>query len=86
MFWYILEDARGRMEDDTMVVHCGDDFTLETLNCPEVSQVIRDVTGEKLGRPVTVRFVVGGKDDGPPVDKLDDLIRAGSKYKEFTVK
>jgi len=86
MYWYFLEDARGVMEEDTMVVHCGDDLTLETLNCPEVSQVIRDVTGGKLGRPVTVRFVLGGMDQVPQADKLDELIRAGSRYKEFSVK
>ena len=85
MFWYILDDAKGVLEGDQMVVHCGDDFTLETLNCAEVSQVIRDVTGEKLGRPVTVRFVVGGMDAVPQTDKLDDLIRAGKKYPEFKV-
>ena len=86
MFWYVMDDAKGVMEEDSMVVHCGDDFTLETLNCPEVSQVIRDVTGRKLGRPVTVRFVVGGIDQLPKADKLDELISNGGKYKEFTVK
>jgi len=86
MYGYFLDDARGVMEEDTMVVHCGDDFTMENLNCADVTQVIQDVTGKKLGRPVTVRYVVGGMDQVPQVDKLDELIRTGSKYKEFTVK
>ena len=86
MYWSILNDARGILEGDVMVVHCGDDFTMETLDCPAVTQAIQDVTGAKLGRPISVRFVVGGMDQLPKVDKLDELIRTGQKYPEFKVK
>ena len=81
-----LDDARGVLEEDRMVVHCADEFVLENLDAPEVRKVIQDVTSQKLGRPVAVHFVVGGMDAVPETDKLDDLIRAGSKYPEFTVK
>lgn len=81
-----LDDARGVLEGDRMVVHCADEFVLENLDAPEVRKVIQDETSKKLGRPMTVRFVVGGMDAAPPADKLDELIRAGSKYPEFTVK
>ncbi len=85
MFWYMLDDADGTLEDGTMVVRCGDELTMETLNCPEVVQVIQKVTEEAVGEPIAVRFLLG---DGSarPVDKLEELIRQGSKFDTFTVK
>ena len=85
MYWFMLDDAHGTLEGDEMVVHCGDGLTLESLNCAEVSSVISGVTSEKLGKSIRVRFAL---DDGsaPPVDKLDELIRQGSKFDSFTVK
>ncbi len=85
MFWYMLDDARGAMEDGALVVRCGDELTMESLNSPEAVKVIQAVTEEKLGRPVTVRFIM---DDGSaqPVDKLEELIRQGSRFENFTVK
>ena len=85
MYWFMLDDARGTLEGDEMVVRCGDELTLESLNCPEVSGVISQVTGEKLGRPVRVRFAMGGGET-PPADKLEELIRQGSRFDSFTVK
>ena len=85
MYWFMLDDARGTLEGDELVVRCGDELTLESLNCPEVAQVLRSVTGEKLGQPVRVRFAM---DDGnaPAVDKMEELIRRGQKYDSFVVK
>ena len=76
MYQLMLDDARGAVEDGVMVVRCGDGLTLESLNCPEVQEVIRAVTGEKLGQAVQVRFVLGDKDsqDPRPADKLEELI------------
>lgn len=85
MYWFMLDDARGTLEGDEMVVRCGDELTLESLNCPEVSGVIGQVTGEKLGRPIRVRFAMGGGEI-PPEDKLEELIRQGSRFDSFTVK
>ena len=85
MYWFMLDDARGTLEGDELVVRCGDELTLESLDCPEVAQVLRSVTGEKLGQPVRVRFAM---DDGsaPAVDKMEELIRRGQKYDSFVVK
>ena len=85
MYWFMLDDAHGVLEGDEMVVRCGDALTLESLNCEEVSSVISGLTGEKLGKAIRVRFAL---DDGsaPPVDKLDELIRQGSKFDSFIVK
>ena len=87
MYWYLLDDASGALEEGVMVVRCNDDFTLETLNCPEVAQVIQTVTGQRLGQSVGVRFVLGSKTAAPAQqDKLEELIRQGSRYDSFTVK
>ena len=87
MYWYLLDDASGALEEGVMVVRCNDDFTLETLNCPEVAQVIQTVTGQRLGQSVGVRVVLGSKTAAPAQqDKLEELIRQGSRYDSFTVK
>ncbi len=85
LYWYMLDDASGVLEGDDLVVRCGDQLTLESLNCPEAVEVLQTVTGEKLGRPVRVRFVVGSEDK-QPADRLDDLIQRGNKFDSFTVK
>ena len=88
MYQFMLDDARGTLEGDMLVVRCGDDLTLETLDCPAVTEVLKSVTGDYLGRTVGVRYLLsGGKNDpAPQVDKLDELIRQGRNYDSFTVK
>ena len=87
MYQFMLDDARGTLEGDVLVVRCGDDLTLETLDCPAVTEVLKSVTGEFLGRPVTVRYrLSGGKNDpAPQADKLEELIRQGKHYDSFKV-
>ena len=85
MYWFMLDDARGTLEGDVLVVRCGDELTLESLNCPEVAQVLGNVTGEKLGKQIRVRFAMDAGDT-PPADKLEELIRRGGKYDSFVVK
>ncbi len=85
MYWYMLDDARGELEGDMLVVRCGDEITIETLDSQNVKDVISDVTGQKLGKKISVRFVL---DSGAAqkTDKLDELIRRGSRYDSFVVK
>ena len=85
MYWFMLDDARGTLEGDELVVRCGDELTLESLNCPEVAQVLGNVTGEKLGKQIRVRFAMDAGDTRP-ADKLEELIRRGGKYDSFVVK
>ena len=87
MYQFMLDDARGTLEGDLLTVHCGDDLTLETLDCDAVTKVLASVTGEHLGRPVRVRYILSGKNDPLPAeDKLEELIRRGKNYDSFTVK
>lgn len=85
MYWYMLDDASGTLEGDELVVRCGDGLTLESLNSPEVAEVLRAVTEEKVGMPLRVRFTMGGG-QAAPEDKLEELIRQGSRFEGFRVK
>ena len=87
MYQFMLDDARGTLEGDLLTVRCGDGLTLESLDCEAVTKVLASVTGERLGRPVRVRYILGSKDDPLPAeDKLEELIRRGKNYDSFTVK
>ena len=87
MIRVMLDDACGDLQGDVMVVHCGDDLTRDSLDCPPVAQVLCGVTGEYLGRSIQVRFIIGKADKAiSGEDRLEALIRAGSKFDSFTVK
>ena len=85
MYWYMLDDARGVLEDGVLTVSCGDDLTYETLSGPDASAVIREVAVQRLGEGIDVRFVLGGETPSGE-DRLEDLIRRGSKFDSFVVK
>ena len=87
MHQFMLDDAWGELDGDMLVVRCGDDLTLESLNCAAVIDVLQSVTRSRLGRPIAVRFALAGAE---PVqqqapDKLEELIRRGSKLDGFKV-
>ncbi len=87
MYRVMMEDASGALEGDVLLVRCGDDFTRDALDCPEVIQVFSEVTGEYLQRKIQVRFMVGKADKAiTGEERLEALIRAGSKFDSFTVK
>ncbi len=83
MYWYMLDDAHGVVQDGVMTIACGDELTCESLREAEPSGVIREVTRQRLGVDVSLRFVLG---EVPERDKLDELIRRGRKFDSFTVK
>lgn len=85
MYWYMIDDARGVLDGDELTVYCGDDLTMDTLKEPAVVDVIQSVTAEKAGHEVRVRFLIDSG-EAAPEDKLDELIRQGSKFDSFTVK
>ncbi len=86
MYQFMLDDACGHMEGDALIVYCGDDLTHDTLDCPAVIEALANVTGQHLGRTVSVRFVIGKSDQQSGEDKMEALIRTASKFENFTVK
>lgn len=88
MYWFMLDDAEGTMDGDMLVVHCGDDLTMDTLNVDTVTDVLKAVTSEKLGRAVGVRYTLEKPSAAAqaPRDRMEDLIQTGSKFETFVVK
>ena len=84
MYWYMLDDACGVLEDGVMTVHCGDELTCESLSGEEPSGVIREVIRQRLGLDAQLRFVLGAARSN--ADKMEELVRRGSKFDSFTVK
>ena len=86
MYQFMLDDACGSMEGDVLVVRCGDDLTRDSLDCPAVIEALSSVTGQHLGKAVSVRFVIGKGDEQAGEDRMNALIRTASKFDNFTIK
>lgn len=55
-----LNQASGTLEGDILTVTCANDLVKQQLSRKAVEDVLREVTGAHVGRPVQVRFSVGG--------------------------
>ena len=77
--------AKGRLSGDVLTVYCADDSQKHMLDTPAVTQVLSEVTGQSVGRSVTVRFALGVP-EGEKHDKMQDLLRMGGKFDGFTIK
>ena len=78
--------ADGRLANGVLTVYCPTAVTKAMLDTEAVAAVLREVTGQSVGRAVAVRFVVGEPDDGKKRDKFQDLLRMGSKFDNFNIK
>ena len=78
--------ADGRLANGVLMVYCPTAVTKAMLDTEAVAAVLREVTGQSVGRAVAVRFVVGEPEDGKKRDKFQDLLRMGSKFDNFNIK
>ena len=78
--------ADGRLANGVLTVYCPTAVTKAMLDTEAVAAVLREVTGQSVGRAVAVRFVVGEPEDGPKREKFQDLLRMGSKFDNFNIK
>ena len=78
--------ADGRLVNGVLTVYCPTTVTKAMLDTEAVAAVLREVTGQSVGRAVAVRFVVGEPEDGKKRDKFQDLLRMGSKFDNFNIK
>ena len=78
--------ADGRLANGVLTVYCPTAVTRAMLDTEAVAAVLREVTGQSVGRAVAVRFVVGEPEDGKKRDKFQDLLRMGSKFDNFNIK
>ena len=78
--------ADGRLANGVLTVYCPTAVTKAMLDTEAVAAVLREVTGQSVGRAIAVRFVVGEPEDGKKRDKFQDLLRMGSKFDNFNIK
>lgn len=75
----------GRVKDDVLTVYCPMEIQKSQLDQKSVTNVLEDVTSASLGRRIAVRFEVG-EPAGAKRDRMQDLLRMGSTFGNFTVK
>ncbi len=78
--------AKGVMENGAMVVYCPSEMEKKMLDTDDVEMVLRSVTGGAIGRDVSVRFTVGTVESDETKDPMQELLKLGSKFDNFTVK
>lgn len=78
--------AQGEVKDGVLTVYCASDVQRTMLEQKAVTDVLADVTSRAVGQEVTVRFVTGQRPGAQKRDKMQDLLRMGSKFDNFTVK
>ena len=64
-----LNMATGVFRDDTLTILCQNDFVKDSLDNQSVLSVLREVTANHVGHPVTVELTVGSAPKKPADDK-----------------
>ncbi len=77
--------AKGVMENGVLVVYCPSEMEKKMLDTDDVERVLASVTGGAIGREVSVRFTVGTV-KREEKDPMQELLKLGSKFDNFTVK
>ena len=78
--------AQGEVKDGLLTVYCTTDVQKNMLDQQAVIDVLSDVTSRAVGQGIRVRFLVGQRPGAKKHDKMQDLLRMGSKFDNFTVK
>ena len=77
--------TQGVLSGGVLTVYCPSEIHKSCLDDPAVIGVISELMSPIVGQAVTVRFEVGAAPDDHH-DKMNDLVRMGSKFGGFTVK
>ena len=77
--------TQGVLNDGVLTVYCPSEIHKARLDDPAVVAVINELMAPIVGQALTVRFVVGAAPDDHH-DKMNDLVRMGSKFGGFTMK
>ncbi len=78
--------AQGDVKDDLLTVYCSTEVQKSMLDQKVVTDVLQEVTSRAVGREIRVRFLVGERPGAKKRDRMQDLLRMGSKFDNFTVK
>ena len=82
----VIGMAQGDVKDDLLTVYCSTEVQKSMLDQKVVTDVLSEVTSRAVGREIRVRFLVGERPGAKKRDKMQDLLRMGSKFDNFTVK
>ena len=78
--------AEGEVKDGLLTVYCTTEVQKAMLDQQVVIDVLADVTSRAVGQEIRVRFLVGPRPGAKKRDRMQDLLRMGSKFDNFTVK
>ena len=78
--------AEGEVKDGLLTVYCATEVQKAMLDQQVVIDVLSDVTSRAVGQEIRVRFLVGARPGAKKRDRMQDLLRMGSKFDNFTVK
>ena len=78
--------AEGEVKDGLLTVYCTTEVQKAMLDQQVVIDVLSDVTSRAVGQEIRVRFLVGPRPGAKKRDRMQDLLRMGSKFDNFTVK
>ena len=78
--------AQGEVKDGLLTVYCTTEVQKAMLDQQVVIDVLSDVTSRAVGQEIRVRFLVGPRPGAKKRDRMQDLMRMGSKFDNFTVK
>ena len=78
--------AQGEVKDGLLTVYCATEVQKAMLDQKVVIDVLEEVTSRAVGQEIRVRFLVGQRPGAKKRDRMQDLLRMGSKFDNFTVK
>ena len=78
--------AEGEVKDGLLTVYCTTEVQKAMLDQQVVIDVLSDITSRAVGQEIRVRFLVGPRPGAKKRDRMQDLLRMGSKFDNFTVK
>ena len=78
--------AQGEVKDGLLTVYCTTEVQKAMLDQQVVIDVLQEVTSYAVGQEIRVRFLVGERPGAKKRDRMQDLLRMGSKFDNFTVK
>lgn len=78
--------AQGEVKDGLLTVYCTTEVQKAMLDQQVVIDVLQEVTSRAVGQEIRVHFLVGPRPGAKKRDRMQDLLRMGSKFDNFTVK
>jgi len=86
MYRVFLDRCSGELKDSALTIFAPDEITKGRLDNDRVLGALQELSALRAGGPVTVRLTVGDGPASSPEDKLEDLIRRGSRLDNFTIR